>query len=432
MKIAKVLKALLVLGVITTCACALGACSGSNASGGGPVAATVNGSPIYEEKITSQIEAIRAQYDMTEEEDWANYLIQIGETPADVREDVIDSYVHQELIKIYASELGVSVESAEVDECIDQMKSNYNSDEAWAKALKEAGFSEEDYRESIETSLITQKVQEYFTENAKVSKKEKLESANSYVSYYDGAKRSSHILFGVDDTSDEKAMNEAREQAQAVLDQINAGTIDFAEAAKQYSTDEGSAKNGGDVGWDALNSFVSEYTTALDELGNGEVSGLVESQFGIHIIKCTEVFTAPEKITKMDQLPEEFQTSVESMAKSNKANDDYSEWLEEMHEKADIVINEMPSDVSYNVDLSQYQEDEEGDSSESSEEAAEGSEEAAEGDGDTTTVVEDDSVEVVAEEEGDDSVDEDEEAVDVELEDASEDEAASEESSDKN
>ena len=427
MRVAKVLKALLALGVISTCVCALGACSGSNASNGGPVAATVNGTPIYEDKVTTYIETFRSQYDMAEAEDWANYLIQIGSTPADIREEVIDSYVNQALIKLYAPELGVTVESTEVDECIDSMKANYASEEAWSKALKEAGFNEEEYRESIEESLVAKKVQEYFTENVKVTKKDKLKIANTYASSYDGAKRSSHILFGVEDTTDEAAMNEAREKAQAVLDQINYGTIDFADAAKEYSTDEGSAKNGGDVGWDVLNSFVSEYTTALDNLGNGEVSGLVESQYGIHIIKCTEVFTAPKKITNMNQLPEAFQESVESMAKSNKTSSDYSDWLEEMHEKADIVINEIPADAPYNVDLSEYQADEEGGSEESSDAS---SDEAADADDDTTTVVEDDSVEVVEEEDGDDSVDENEEAVEVELEDADEDEAASGESSD--
>ena len=423
MKIAKFLKAMLALGVISVCACALGACSGAGDSAKGPVAATVNGTPIYEEKVTEYIESIRAQYDMTEEEDWANYLIQTSMTPADLREDVIDSYVHQELVKIGAPDLGVTVESSEVDEYIDQMKANYDSEEAWAKALDQAGFSEEDYRTSIESSLVTQKVQEYFEENVKLTKKDKLETANTYASYYDGAKRSSHILFGVDDTSDKDAMNQAREQAQAVLDQINAGAIDFADAAKQYSTDTGSAENGGDVGWDLLNSFVTEYTDALDKLGEGEVSGLVESQYGIHIIKCTEVFNAPKKVKKMSQLPEALRTSIESMAKSQKSNTDYSDWLEKMHDEATIEINDMPSDVPYNVDLTQYQTEEESDESASSD-AAEGEEASSDeaADDETTTVVEDDSVEVT---EDDDSVSEDEEAVDVELEDSSEDEASS-------
>ena len=63
-----------------------------------------------------------------------------------------------------------------------------------------------------------------------------------YATAYDGAKRSSHILFN---TGDEAT-------AQDVLDRINSGELDFAEAAKEYSQDTGSAENGGDVGWDKL------------------------------------------------------------------------------------------------------------------------------------------------------------------------------------
>ena len=66
-----------------------------------------------------------------------------------------------------------------------------------------------------------------------------------YDTTYDGAKRSSHILF---DSGDEATARE-------VLDKLNAGELDFAEAAKEYSKD-GSASDGGDVGWDKTSSFV--------------------------------------------------------------------------------------------------------------------------------------------------------------------------------
>ena len=122
---------------------------------------------------------------------------------------------------------------------------------------------------------------------------EVLEYAKTAVASYDGAKKSPISLFDADD----------KETAQSVLDQINSGELDFAEAAKEYSTDTGSAADGGDVGWDKLTTFVDEYQDALDSLEVGQVSGLVESDYGYHIIKCTEEFTAPPRSPRSTDPP---------------------------------------------------------------------------------------------------------------------------------
>ena len=174
--------------------------------------------------------------------------------------------------------------------------------------------------------------------------------AQMFASSYNGAKRSSHILF---DSGDEAT-------AQEVLEKINAGQLDFAEAAKQYSKDTGSAANGGDVGWDKLTTFVDEYQTALNDLDNGAVSGLVPSQFGIHIIKCTDVFTAPSEVTSTDQLPEEFVTSIRTMLSQSQSSQGYTTWLTEQREAADVVVNPMPEGLPYYVDMTQFETADEG------------------------------------------------------------------------
>lgn len=346
----KFFKAVAAVGVAAACSVSLFACQGGGAAGG--TAATVNGTAIPEEQVTNTIQTVRAQSGLDSEDAWGQFLAANSMTPESVREQIIDSFINQELVKQGAAELGITVESAEIDTYVDSMKANFDSDEAWKQALSDAGFSEESYRESIASSLLTQGVGNYFEEKAVPTDEDAVESAKTYASYYDGSKRSSHILFKVDDPSDEAAMEAAREKAQSVLDQINAG-LDFAEAAKQYS-DDTSAANGGDVGWDRVSTFVSDYQSALSDLELDQVSDLVETEYGIHIIKCTDVYTAPENITSLDQLPAEFRETVASMSKSVKANNDYNAWLEGLRENADIVINDMPSNVPYNVDMSKY------------------------------------------------------------------------------
>ncbi len=358
MKIARLLKTVLVVGVVSACICMLAGCTGTN--GGGGVAATVNGKDIPEEQVTKQVEQVRAQSGLSDDEQWGKFLVQNDLTPESVREDVINGIAQEQLIKEGATQLEIEVPDTDVDEAVSSFKANFSTDEAWQDALKQAGFTEESYRESIGGSMIEQKLASHFEEGIEPTEEDIVNAVKTYAPYYDGAKRSSHILFKVDDVTDEAAMAEATAQAQNVLGQINNG-MDFAEAARQYSGDEGSAAEGGDVGWDKLNSFVSEYTDALTNLEVNQVSEPVTSQYGVHLIKVTETYTAPEAdaLNSLDQVPEGFRENIREMAISVKANSLYGEWVEDLKEDAEININPMPKGLPYDIDLTPYQEEQE-------------------------------------------------------------------------
>ena len=380
MKLAKLGKTMLVFGMAAACAFALAACGSTDAKSS--VAATVNGTEIPESEITENIEKIRAQYGLEEEDAWGQYLSAVGQTPQSLREQMIDSKVDQILVKNAAGDIGVTVDSAEVDSNIESMKANFDDDEAWQKALKQAGFDEESYRANIEESLLSQAIQKHFSDEAKAEDSDILKAAEQYAPSYDGAKKSSHILIKVDDVKDKAAMKKARNKAQEIIDRINNGEIDFADAAKENSDDPGSAQDGGNVGWNKLTSFVTEYTDALEKLKVDEMSGPVDSQYGVHIIKCTDVFNAPKKVKSLKDFPKEFRETIKSAAKSTKANEAYEAWVDGLKEGADIKINDMPEDVPYNIDMSKYAQ----------------SDESADAEGDTA---EGDDIEVVEEGEGD-------------------------------
>ena len=326
------------------CVAGISACS-SSGPGSDSVAATVNGVEIKEQTITDYIEDFREVQDLTEDDTWGAWMAQFGYTPETVREQVVDQFVDDELTKQAAEENGITVTDEEVQEQVDMMKANYGDDSAWESALSEAGLTEEQYRDNLRNAMLDQRLEETVIDASEgPSDEEILDYVKSYAPAFSGAKRSSHILFNSGDEA----------TAQQVLDQINNGELDFADAAKEYSQDTASAENGGDVGWDLLNQFVAEYTTALGELEQDQVSGLVTSEFGIHIIKCTEVYEAPEEITSLDQVPSELVDYITQMVSTDYASNAYSEWKADYKEKADIVINDMPEGLPYAVDMSKY------------------------------------------------------------------------------
>lgn len=99
--------------------------------------------------------------------------------------------------------------------------------------------------------------------------------------------RASHILLRVDAKSDPAGKSAVKAQAEKILAEAKAGK-DFAALAKRHSQDPGSASRGGDLGTFGRGAMIPEFENAAFALKAGEISGIVETSFGFHIIKATE------------------------------------------------------------------------------------------------------------------------------------------------
>lgn len=338
---------LVVTGAISA-ACMLGivACSSSSSTASSGVAATVNGTEISEQTVTDFVQNFRETQGLTDEDTWGKWMAKSSMTPSQVRDQIIDYFVGIDLTRQAAEENGVSVSDEDVDAQVASMKANYSDDDAWQSALKQAGTTEEGYRDSVRNAMLENALKEKVTaeSTAGASDEELLTYAQQYARSFSGAKKSSHILFASDDS----------DTAQKVLDQINSGQISFEDAAKEYSIDTASAQDGGNVGWDLLNRFVQPYTDALTNLDKGQVSDLVMSDYGIHIIKCTDVYEAPDEVTEIDQVPVELIDYIRKMVESNNETQAYKQWMADYKEKATIEKTDMPSGLPYDVDMSKY------------------------------------------------------------------------------
>lgn len=98
-----------------------------------------------------------------------------------------------------------------------------------------------------------------------------------------------HILIRPDSKAGDqaRAKKEAKEKAEDILMKIKAGAK-FPDIAKKYSHDPGSAKTGGDLGWFRRGVMVKSFEDAVFRLKKGEVSGVVETEFGFHIIQLED------------------------------------------------------------------------------------------------------------------------------------------------
>jgi peptidyl-prolyl cis-trans isomerase D len=105
-------------------------------------------------------------------------------------------------------------------------------------------------------------------------------------------RRASHILLTTGEGGSAPDKAQARKLAESVLAKLKANPADFAALAKQYSKDPGSAPKGGDLGWFGRGMMVKPFEDAAFSMKSGETSGVVESDFGFHIIRLTAVEAA--------------------------------------------------------------------------------------------------------------------------------------------
>lgn len=328
----------------------------------GGVAATVNGVNIKEDTVTEQIMSLR-QSSYESDEDWATYLSQQGLTPESYRENVIDSIARQYLLTQAEKEYDITVSQDDLDEAWDEAVENYGGDEdTFVDMITQFGFTKETYQENTKSSLAQEKLREKVASVEDPTDDQIVSYINENLDTYNDARRSSHILSKVADDATDEESAEVEAKAQEVLDKLNAGEVEFADAAKEYSEDS-SADDGGDVGWDKLTTFVTEYQDALSALSTGQMSGLVKTTYGYHIILCTDQFNV-ESVSSADEIPEAIRDAISSKIKTEEESAKYSTWLNDYIDKADIKINEMPEDAPYNVDMSKAKADEDTDSEE--------------------------------------------------------------------
>lgn len=328
----------------------------------GGVAATVNGVNIKEDTVTEQIMSLR-QSSYESDEDWATYLSQQGLTPESYRENVIDSIARQYLLTQAEKEYDITVSQDDLDEAWDEAVENYGGDEdTFVDMITQFGFTKETYQENTKSSLAQEKLREKVASVEDPTDDQIVSYINENLDTYNDARRSSHILFKVADDATDEESAEVEAKAQEVLDKLNAGEVEFADAAKECSEDS-SADDGGDVGWDKLTTFVTEYQDALSALSTGQMSGLVKTTYGYHIILCTDQFNV-ESVSSADEIPEAIRDAISSKIKTEEESAKYSTWLNDYIDKADIKINEMPEDAPYNVDMSKAKADEDTDSEE--------------------------------------------------------------------
>ncbi|THU05411.1 molecular chaperone SurA [Lampropedia puyangensis] len=129
-----------------------------------------------------------------------------------------------------------------------------------------------------------------------------------------------------------RSAQEVGDMLMEIRDRVVRNGEDFAVLARQYSED-GSAKDGGDLGWAGPGMFVPEFQAALDELQPGDVSQPVVSRFGLHLIQLLD--RRQHKMTQQEQ-----RELVRNEAREKKVEEEYQKWIDGLKARAFIEMRD--------------------------------------------------------------------------------------------
>lgn len=226
------------------------------------------------------------------EEQFALFEAQNGPAPEDLRCQIMGQLMANKLLLNQAKLDSVEVSEVEVEAQlnarIERILGYMNNDVSQFETYYGQSINDvkEQFREDLKNQITTDRMRGKIMESISVTPSEVKTFFNSIprdsLPYFNSEVEIGEIVYKpkVNDTQRKIAID----KLEGIRKQIVEDSIDFAQMAQRYSED-GSARMGGDLGWTKRGNFVPEFEAAAYNLENGEISDVVESEFGFHLIQ---------------------------------------------------------------------------------------------------------------------------------------------------
>ena len=256
--------------------------------------------------------------------------------PMPSREEVmyeeLERMIEERLLIDAGRKLGLKVDEENITKAIDEIKRNNGlGDGDLEKMLQAESKSLEEYRGKIHDQILVSRVVGFEVRKRINVGKEEIEK------YYDEHLKDywvseklklRHILFLLDDTLPDEDKRFKRQKASQALQKIRSGA-DFVAVAKEFSEDI-SASTGGDLGEIERGKMVPEFEKAAFRLKEGEVSGLVETPYGLHIIKVDKII--PGQTLPLDKV----ENAIKTQLFDEKMKAEYTAYVSQLRKNAFI------------------------------------------------------------------------------------------------
>ena len=201
----------------------------------------------------------------------------------------LDTLIDIELLYQESQRRGFEISEERIEEQVSGLQTQFGDEEGYAGALEQIGISDGELRSEFRRQLAIQEmIDKDISPATTVSEQESTEFYKNNPAFFLSPEqvRASHIIILVSPDSGEEEKSEARSRIARIREKIRAGE-DFAELASQFSED-GSSAAGGDLGFFQREQMVKPFADAAFSLEIGQLSEVVTTQYGLHLIRVTD------------------------------------------------------------------------------------------------------------------------------------------------
>lgn len=248
-----------------------------------------------------------------------------------IKKRVLETLINRELLYQESQQKGIKVEDNEVNGQFAIVKKRFPDEEQYKAALQKMNITEAELKSQIREGMaIQQFVDNYLVQEITVSEAEVMGFYQDNPDMFKQPEqiKASHILIKVDAQADETAKGQANTKIKKIQKQLKAGQ-DFASLANKFS--EGPSNvNGGDLGYFSRGQMVKPFEDAAFKLKSGEVSDIVETRFGYHLIKVVD--KKPESVVSYEKVKDKITQYLEQDKKGKAVKAD----IEKLRQKAVI------------------------------------------------------------------------------------------------
>ncbi|AJE04744.1 peptidylprolyl isomerase [Geobacter pickeringii] len=254
---------------------------------------------------------------------------------AKLDETALNRLIDRKLVEQKVRELDIRVSEEEIRQAIEDVKrQNKLSQEALVAALANQGLSFDQYKAQIREQLERLRlVSQEVRAKIQVGEREMREyyEANRTKFGAEESFRARNIFFRLDDKMPADAVKKVMTTAMTVLYEAKGGK-DFADLARQYSDDPAAKKNGGDLGTFRKEDILPEFEENLTRMKPGEVSDLINTPTGLHILKLEA------RIPGTPKPFEQVKAEIEDILYRKKSEDRFNQWVADLRKGAAIEI----------------------------------------------------------------------------------------------
>jgi peptidyl-prolyl cis-trans isomerase C len=287
------------------------------------IVAVVNGTPIPRAHFDSGMALAKQKLADS------GRSVSASELP-DFKKGVLEALIDRELLYQQSQSARIKVEDAAVDNEINAMKKQFPDEQEFKKALVKSNTSEAEMKSQVKKRLAVQQfIDEQFARNVTVSDNEAKSYYNSHKDVFKVPEqvRARHILIRVDAGADESKKAATRKKLKEIQKRLR-NSEDFVMLAKAYS--EGSSEARGEAVYFRKGQMEKPFEEAAFALKPGEVSDIVETSAGYHLINV--VGLKPETMMTF----EEVQDRIKQHLKEQKIKKKVQRYLEKLKRKAKI------------------------------------------------------------------------------------------------